>query len=156
MACMSGIPRIAERDWRNELIWFIWSVLFIWLVLPDQTNQTDQINKRNKPVLALHAPNTSGQPIRRYVPKPMAASRATLSITFSCPHIPTCALQTAREHMTDIVASFGNARETYLVKRISFNPESIDGKFNRNSRATVTSAILLWIRRAKRYAALNA
>ena len=29
-----------------------------------------------------------------------------LSIAFSCPHIPACALQTAREHMIAIVASF--------------------------------------------------
>jgi hypothetical protein len=28
-----------------------------------------------------------------------------LSIAFSCPHIPSCALQTAREHMIAIVAS---------------------------------------------------
>jgi hypothetical protein len=32
----------------------------------------------------------------------MAASTATLSIAFSCPHIPSCALQTAREHMSDM------------------------------------------------------
>jgi hypothetical protein len=34
------------------LIWFIWSVLFIWLV---SFNQTDQLNKRDQPVLAFHA-----------------------------------------------------------------------------------------------------
>ena len=49
--------------------------------------------------------DASGQLISKYVPKPMAVSKATLSIAFSCPHIPTRALQTAREHMTDIVAS---------------------------------------------------
>lgn len=32
---------------RDRLIWFIWSVSF---------NQSNQINKRNQPVLALHAP----------------------------------------------------------------------------------------------------
>jgi hypothetical protein len=37
------------------LIWFIWSVLFIWLI---SFNQTNQINKRNQPVLALHAPRS--------------------------------------------------------------------------------------------------
>jgi hypothetical protein len=30
------------------LIWFIWSVWF------NQTNETDQINKRDQPVFALH------------------------------------------------------------------------------------------------------
>jgi tRNA A37 threonylcarbamoyladenosine modification protein TsaB len=44
-----------------------------------------------------------GQLIRKYAPKPMAASTATLSIAFSCPHIPVCALQAVREHMTDMV-----------------------------------------------------
>ena len=38
------------------MIWFFWLVLFIWLVSFNQANQTDQINKRNKPALALHAP----------------------------------------------------------------------------------------------------
>jgi hypothetical protein len=38
-----------ERD-GGGLIWSIWSVSFVWL------NQTDQINKRDQPVLALHAP----------------------------------------------------------------------------------------------------
>ena len=31
------------------LIWFIWSIWF------DQTNEADQINKRDQPVLARHA-----------------------------------------------------------------------------------------------------
>jgi hypothetical protein len=30
-----------------------------------------------------------------------------LNIAFSCPHIPSCALQTAKEHMIAIVASYG-------------------------------------------------
>jgi hypothetical protein len=47
--------RRTERDGRG-LIWFIWSVLFIWLVSCNQTNKTDQINKRDQPVLAFHAP----------------------------------------------------------------------------------------------------
>ena len=39
------------RDWRGKrdergLIWFIWSVWF------NQTNEKDQINKRDQPVLA--------------------------------------------------------------------------------------------------------
>jgi hypothetical protein len=29
---MTRVNRIAERDGRDELIWFIWFVLFIWLV----------------------------------------------------------------------------------------------------------------------------
>ncbi len=41
---------------RGRLVWFIWSVLFIWLVSCNQTNKTDQINKRDQPVLAFHAP----------------------------------------------------------------------------------------------------
>ena len=56
--------RIAERDRREGLIWFIWFVLFIWLV---SFSQTDQINKRNQPVLALYA----SQPV---VPEKFSAS----------------------------------------------------------------------------------
>jgi len=44
--------RIVERgrlDWRG-LTWFIRSVLFIWLVSFNQTNQTDQINERDQSV----------------------------------------------------------------------------------------------------------
>ena len=41
---------------RGTLIWFIWSVLFICLLSCNQTNNTDQINKRDQPLLALHAP----------------------------------------------------------------------------------------------------
>jgi hypothetical protein len=36
--------------------------LFIWLVSFNQTNQTDQINKRDQPVLAPHAPWLMAQP----------------------------------------------------------------------------------------------
>jgi hypothetical protein len=50
--------RVAERDWLDGRdgggsIWFIWSIWF------NQTNETDQINKRDRPVLALHAPWTA-------------------------------------------------------------------------------------------------
>ncbi|MEO5630834.1 MAG: hypothetical protein ABIQ24_08545 [Nitrospiraceae bacterium] len=34
------------------MIWFIWSVWF------NQTNETDQINKRDQPILVLHAPRS--------------------------------------------------------------------------------------------------
>jgi hypothetical protein len=43
---MAGRDRGDGRDERG-LIWFIWLVSF---------SQTDQINKRDQPVLALHAP----------------------------------------------------------------------------------------------------
>ena len=36
----------------------IWSVLFIWFVSFNQTNQIDQINKRDHSGLALHAPHS--------------------------------------------------------------------------------------------------
>jgi hypothetical protein len=39
------LHRIAERDGRDALIWFIRPVLLIWSVPFNQTNQTDQINK---------------------------------------------------------------------------------------------------------------
>ena len=32
---------------RDEPIWFIWFVLFIWLVDFNQTNEADQINKKS-------------------------------------------------------------------------------------------------------------
>ena len=53
----SSVALATARDRRNErdgrgLIWFILSVLFIWLV---SFNQTDQKNKRDQPALALHA-----------------------------------------------------------------------------------------------------
>ena len=55
----SGIRllRIAERNGRG-FIEFIWSVLAIWLVSFNQTNQTDQINKKDRLVLAFHAPRS--------------------------------------------------------------------------------------------------
>jgi hypothetical protein len=65
--------RIAERDWCDGLIWFVWIVLFIWLVSFYQTNQTDQINKRNQPILALH------------VPQPLADSFSILLVELSSP-----------------------------------------------------------------------
>jgi hypothetical protein len=37
------------------LVWFIWSIWSVWF---NQTNKTDQINKRNQPILALHAPQS--------------------------------------------------------------------------------------------------
>ena len=40
--------RMAERDWRR----FIWSVWSIWF---NQTNGTDQINKRDQPVFTHHS-----------------------------------------------------------------------------------------------------
>lgn len=47
--------RVAARDRRERLIWFVWSVLFIWSVSFNPPNQIDQINKRNQPAHALHA-----------------------------------------------------------------------------------------------------
>ena len=49
-----------KRDWPDGrgLIWFIWSVRFIWLVSFNQTHQKDQINKRDPPVFALRAPRS--------------------------------------------------------------------------------------------------
>ena len=40
--------------------------------------------------------------MRKKALKPTAASTTMLSIAFSCPHIPCCALQAAKEHITDI------------------------------------------------------
>jgi hypothetical protein len=40
------------------LIWLIWFVLFIWLIYLNRTIQIDQINKRNHPDLAFHAPRS--------------------------------------------------------------------------------------------------
>ena len=36
--------RVAERDWRDGLIWFICLVSFIYVVLFNHTHETNQIN----------------------------------------------------------------------------------------------------------------
>ena len=42
--------RREARDGRG-LIWFFWSIWSVWF---NQTNEADQINKRDQPVLARH------------------------------------------------------------------------------------------------------
>src|SRR5437868_7235808 len=55
------LRRIAEGDWRDGLIRFIWSVSFIWLV----RSTTHQRNKRDETGLARHALRCVARAARR-------------------------------------------------------------------------------------------
>jgi hypothetical protein len=59
----------------------IWSVLFIWLVSYNQTNKINQMNKRDQPVLAFHAPLSA---LLRWVMMSLASATGSVVKGASC------------------------------------------------------------------------